>query len=183
MTNAELRIWLDRLDAHAPGEAAHGERVAVFAVATADRLGGFDLTIVRFTAALHDIGKLLLPSEMFALDREWSSVDVQAARAHVAVPEDLSDPMIDRAAILQHHERLDGHGYPHGLSGESVEPLARVISVCEAFDAMVYDVRYRPAKTESAAIEEIRRGAGTQFCPRAIEAFVSVQPLIQPLGG
>lgn len=183
MTNTELRIWLDRLDAHAPGEAAHGERVAVFAVATADRLGGFDLAVVRFTSALHDIGKLSLPSEMFAPDREWSASDVQAARAHVSVPDELIDPMIDREAILQHHERLDGHGYPHGLATESIGALARVISVCEAFDAMVYDARYRPAKSEAAAIEEIRRGAGTQFCPRAVEAFVSVQTLIQPLVG
>lgn len=181
MTESTLREWLGKLEAHAAGEAAHGERVAVYAVATADRLGDFDLRRVRVTAALHDVGKLALPAEMFQRDRDWTSADVRAIRTHVFLPEDLQDDELDRVAIEQHHERLDGIGYPEGLRGEHIGALARVISVCEAFDAMVHESRHRGAKSEAAAIEEIRRGAGTQFCPRVIEAFVAVQPLIQPL--
>lgn len=181
MTNSEIRAWLDKFEAHAPGEAAHGERVSVYAVATADRLGGLDLRQVRATAALHDLGKLQLPSKLFEVGHEWSAADVRAVRKHVELPSDLEDEHVDRVAIAQHHERLDGLGYPDGLSGQAICTLARIIAVCEAFDAMVYDARYRAAKTEAAAIEEIRRGAGTQFCPTVIEAFVAVQPLIQPI--
>lgn len=181
MTNQELRSWLGRLEAHAPGEAGHAERVAVYAVATAERLDVADLRQVRVTAALHDLGKLNIPAELFDPQRDWSAADVRLMRGHVELPEELPDPEVDGVAILQHHERLDGLGYPAGLSNSDIGQLARIIAVCEAFDAMVHDARYRPAKSEAAAIEEIRRGAGTQFCPRVIEAFVAVQPLIQPM--
>ena len=181
MTNTEIRASLGNLEAHAPGEAAHGERVSVYAVATADRLGGLDLSIVRATSALHDLGKLQLPSELFAVGHEWSAADVRAVRKHVELPSEVDDPDVDRVAIAQHHERLDGLGYPAGLSGPAICTLARIIAVCEAFDAMVHDVRYRAAKVGSGGDREIRRGAGTQFCPTVIEAFVAVQPLIQPL--
>lgn len=181
MTESTLREWLGRLEAHAPGEAAHAERVAVHAVATADRLGGIELRTARITAALHDVGKLNLPSAILAPGHAWTAADVLAMRGHVVLPAGLVDPDVDAAAIGQHHERLDGVGYPNGLRGDQIGTLARIISVCEAFDAMVHDTRYRPAKSEAAAIEEIRRGAGGQFCPRVIEAFVAIQPLIQPL--
>ncbi|MCC7435275.1 MAG: HD domain-containing protein [Methanoregulaceae archaeon] len=191
MTHHDLDTWRDRLEQHAPGEAGHSDRVSVYAVATADRLMNgpdfpgrdslADLRRVRITAALHDIGKLRLPSELFAPDRAWSASDVRLIREHVLVPDELADPELDHEAIRQHHERLDGLGYPDGLRGLDIVPLARVIAVCEAFDAMVFEARYRKPKSEEAAIEELRRGAGTQFCPSVIEAFVAVQPLIQPL--
>lgn len=191
MTHAVLDAWRNRLERHAPGEAGHSDRVSVYAVATADRLMNgpdfpgreslADLRSVRITAALHDMGKLRLPSELFASDRAWSAGDVRLIREHVLVPDELDDPELDREAIRQHHERLDGLGYPDGLRGLDIVPLARVIAVCEAFDAMVFEARYRRPKSEEAAIEELRRGAGTQFCPTVIEAFIAVQPLIQPL--
>jgi len=191
MTHAELEAWRDQLEKHAPGEAGHSDRVSVYAVATADRLvqgpafdgreALADLRRVRVTAALHDVGKLRLPNELFAVDRAWSAGDVRLIREHVLLPEGLEDPELEGDAIRQHHERLDGLGYPDGLRGPDIMPLARVIAVCEAFDAMVFEPRYRKPRSEEAAIEELRRGAGTQFCPRVIEAFVAIQPLIQPL--
>lgn len=193
MKNAELSAWRARLEQHAPGEGGHSDRVSVYSVATADRLmqgpdfpgrdSLADLRRVRVTAALHDVGKLRLPAELFVRDREWSATDVRLIRGHVLLPDGLDDPELDAEAIGQHHERLDGLGYPSGLRNSEIGQLARVIAVCEAFDAMVFETRYRKPKSEEAAIEELRRGAGTQFCPRVIEAFVAVQHLIQPLAG
>ena len=106
MTNSEIRAWLDKLEAHAPGEAAHGERVSVYAVATADRLGGLDLCHVRATSALHDLGKLLLPSELFEVGHDWSAADVRAVRKHVELPAEGALADEDVALANQRCERL-----------------------------------------------------------------------------
>lgn len=181
MTEPELREWLRRLDEHAPGEALHGERVSVYAVATAERLGVVDLRTVRVTAALHDLGKLRLPAVMFQPDRDWTAADVRAMCEHVLLPEGLADSELDAQAIKQHHERLDGMGYPGFLHAGEISLMARIIAICEAFDAIVHESRYRAARSEASALNELRRGAGTQFCPTVFEAFACVQPLIQPL--
>jgi HD-GYP domain-containing protein (c-di-GMP phosphodiesterase class II) len=76
--------------------------------------------------------------------------------------------------VLNHHEWHDGTGYPEGLAGDAIPIESRVISVCDAFDSMTSDTSYKVAMPEEAAIEELRAGAGTQFDPRIVEAFVGL---------
>jgi HD-GYP domain-containing protein (c-di-GMP phosphodiesterase class II) len=81
-------------------------------------------------------------------------------------------------AIRHHHERFDGGGYPHGLGGEAIPLGARIIHVADAFDSMLTTRVYRPARPAEEALEELRRNAGSQFCPRcvaALEAVVATQ--------
>lgn len=186
MNNARLRQWLERLDSHAPGEAAHGERVAVYATATAHAMNWDEhrLDHLRFAAALHDIGKLDVPAHLLAQGDRPSGADVLLLRGHVEAGGDLLEPELDAECcewVLAHHERWDGLGYPFGLVGSDIPLGARIIAVAETFDVLVNQTSWRPPITEQAAIDELRRCAGTQFDPEVVEAFLRVQPLIQPI--
>jgi HD-GYP domain-containing protein (c-di-GMP phosphodiesterase class II) len=77
-------------------------------------------------------------------------------------------------AIRHHHERFDGHGYPDGLAGEEIPLGARIIHVADAFDSMRSTRVYRPARRHDTALAELRKGAGTQFCPRCTTALEAV---------
>ncbi len=183
MTNQELRLLLQHLEDHHPGERAHGERVSVYAVATAATLGFSeeDLLDLRCAAALHDIGKLDLPGELLNKTGQLDGADVIALRRHAVLCKDHIASETQRDWIVAHHERWDGSGYPSGLSAEAIPLGARIISVAETFDVLLNDNRWRGPLTEDAALDEIRRCAGTQFDPAAVQAFLSVQPLIQPV--
>lgn len=161
----------------------HGERVAVYAVASGQAMGWADedLLALRVAAALHDIGKLDLPAELLAKRGRLDGAEVLRLREHTSnVADHVPDPRIVQW-IVAHHERWDGAGYPHGLSGESIPVASRLIAVAETFDVLRHDNRWRDPLTEDAALDEIRRCSGTQFDPRAVEAFLLVQPLIQPV--
>ena len=73
--------------------------------------------------------------------------------------------------VRHHHERFDGRGYPSGLAGERIPPAARIVSACDAYGAMTQDRPYRRALSSAEALEELRRGAGTQFDPSVVEAL------------
>ena len=80
-------------------------------------------------------------------------------------------------AIRHHHERYDGSGYPEGLAGEEIPLGARIIHVADALDSMLTAQIYRHALTEEDALAELRRGEGTQFCPRCVAALIRILPL------
>lgn len=181
-----MRALLAKLDSHVQGEAAHGERVAVYAVATGDALGltDEDLERLRFAGALHDIGKLSVPAEIITKTGQLEGSEVLALRSHaLAAKLHLGGtPFEDLFPIIaSHHERHDGRGYPAGLTGENIPMLSRIIAVAETFDALTHDTRWRAPLREEQAIAEIRRCAGSQFDVSVAHAFLEIQPLIQPL--
>ncbi len=185
MTPDRLREWQRRLRAHDPGEVEHGERVAVYAVAAAHRLGwgDEDLLTLRFAGALHDVGKSALPTELLSTSRP-TGAQVLELRKHPELGFDLlldQFPVDGLEWIVAHHERWDGAGYPHGLHGEDIPFGARLIAVAETLDVLLHDGRWRDPLEEAAAIEEVRRCAGTQFDPEAVEAVLAIQPLVQPI--
>lgn len=184
MTQDQLRVWLNRLNGHAPGEAGHAERVAVYAVAMGERIGLDDdeLSLLRFSAALHDIGKLAVPAEILTKSGRLSGEEVLEMRSHCErAVEFLPTAPELVTTIRSHHERWDGKGYPDGLAGSQVPPASRIIAIAEAFDAMTADARYRPPLTDTQAIDELKRGAGGQFDPAFVPVFESIQVLIQPV--
>jgi len=124
---------------------------------------------------LHDIGKAAIPEAILdkpgpLSDREWEFM-----RRHPAIGERivLAAPALANTAeiIRSTHERIDGHGYPDGLTGDSIPVGSRIIAVCDAFDAMTSERPYRPAMTDDAAILELKRNAGTQFDAEIVEEF------------
>ncbi|MEQ1935455.1 MAG: HD domain-containing phosphohydrolase [Fimbriimonadaceae bacterium] len=186
MSPAALREYLNRLEAHARGEAAHGERVAVLSTAISDAMGfdGDQLIEIRFASALHDIGKLLIDSAILSLPGPLSGEHILGIRRHCTLAAEVLGSELSPSAvswILSHHERWDGAGYPDQLAAETIPRVSQIISIAEAYDSMTSPGGYRPPISEANALEEIRRCAGTQFDPAVAHAFFEVQPLIQPL--
>jgi len=185
--NDTVRALVRALDLHEPGEGDHAERVSVYAVATAERMGlsSDDLDLIRRAAALHDVGKLSISPSLLRKLGDLTQDDIEELRQHAERALQLIDSFewLRHAVplIKHHHERWDGHGYPDGLVGEDIPLGARIIAVAESFDVLAHEGGYRPAVTEKEALAEIRSAAGTQFDPTVVNAFCLVQPLIQPL--
>jgi diguanylate cyclase (GGDEF)-like protein len=157
----------------------HLEGVAELAEAVALRLGlsEQETAVVRHAADLHDIGKVAIPDSILnkpgPLDEdEWAFV-----RRHTLIGERIltGAPALAPLARLVRstHERLDGSGYPDRLAGEEIPLGARIIAVCDAYDAMLADRPYSAARTPGDALDELRRCAGSQFDAAVVEAFVA----------
>ncbi len=185
--NDTLREVLARLEAHRPGEAGHGERVAVAAVAVGDRLGlPFESLIeLRIAAALHDAGKLAVEPGLLAKEAPLDPSELEAVRRHALLSAEVAEAhaLVRRVlpVLRHHHERWDGAGYPDGLAGEAIPLGARIVAVAEAFDAMTQGHPGRPPISEEEALAVLRAESGRQFDPAVVEAFLAVQPLIQPV--
>jgi HD-GYP domain-containing protein (c-di-GMP phosphodiesterase class II) len=185
--NDTIRDLLRQMEAHSIGEAGHAERVAVYCVATGERLGmGFDdLVRLRQAAALHDVGKITLDRALLQKLGELSTDELNELRMHAQrskkVIESLTwlEPALPM--IVHHHERWDGHGYPDGLAGKDIPLGARIIAVAEVFDTLVTGGGWRFPISDSEALIELDRCSGHQFDPEVVVAFIEVQPLIQPV--
>ena len=161
-----------------PCDLSHCARVALLAEAFAGRLG-WDAArrgTVRLGAALHDIGKLSVSRTLLGKPGGLSDEELAEVRRHPAAGArlvHLLGPL--RSAlpcVLFHHERWDGGGYPSGRGQTEIPIEARLLAVADAFDAMVSDRPYRRALPAASALEELDRGAGSQFDPCLAEAFV-----------
>ena len=130
---------------------------------------------VEHAAVLHDIGKIGIPSELLRKQGPLSTGEREHMRAHPEIGARILEP-VERLRQLAplvrfSHECWDGSGYPDGLAGEQIPLGARIISVCDAFDAMVSDRPYRGGRSAEEALVELRAHAGTQFDPAVVEAF------------
>ena len=159
-TTAELRD---------PYTAGHQRRVAQFACALAAELGWSEerIALLRIAALLHDLGKIIVPAEILSKPGTLNATEFLLIHQHAAAgAEILAD--IDfggdvSAMVLQHHERLDGSGYPAGLKGGEILPEALVLAVADTVEAMVSHRPYRPAQPLEAALAEIEKGSGRLY--------------------
>ena len=169
---------LDALAVADPDLGAHSTWVAEIASRVAGRLGlaSCEREDVRLAAALHDVGKLALPEEILQKPGPLDDEEWKLMRVHTVVGERLlrGDLELARAAeiVRASHERYDGAGYPDGVAGAEIPLGARIVAVCDAYEAMVADRPYRAALTREAAVDELRRCAGTQFDAAVVEAFL-----------
>jgi diguanylate cyclase (GGDEF)-like protein len=167
----------------------HVERVAELAGAVAEALGQAEHEVwrVRLAARLHDVGKTAIPAGILDKPGLLDEGEWEFMHRHPLIGERivLAAPALAGTAplIRSSHERVDGRGYPDGLVGEEIPLGARIIAVCDAFDAMTSERPYRGRMNVGAALEELERHAGTQFDGTVVEAFCravsldSVMPL------
>jgi HD-GYP domain-containing protein (c-di-GMP phosphodiesterase class II) len=177
---ASLAALLELVEESAPEVAAHMERTARTARLFALELGldGALLELVVRTARVHDVGKLAIPP--WVLDKPGPLA--RHERALMEAHSVIGQKILERKPVLiglgtlvrSTHERWDGNGYPDRLKGSAIPLPSRIVSVCDAFDAMTHPRAYRRHANQNTALEELRRGAGTQFDPGVIETFLSV---------
>ncbi len=158
----------------------HATRVGALArrIAEALGLGSQFAALIRETAALHDVGKIVIPDSILRKPGPLTPEEVAVMRTHTTVGAEMfgtvtaSETIAMAATIARsHHERWDGTGYPDGLAGEEIPIAARIVAVADVYDALVTNRPYRAALSETEAVNEIDAGTGSQFDPRVVEAF------------
>ncbi len=163
-----------------PYTAGHQRRVTDLALAIAHKLGWSDDTCgtLRIAGMLHDVGKLRIPAEILSKPGALSPIEVELIRIH---PQAAYEILVDVALpgpvaeiVLQHHERLDGSGYPRRISGDDILIEARVLAVADVVEAMVSHRPYRPALGVDAALKEIQAGRGTRYDVGAADACLAL---------
>jgi diguanylate cyclase (GGDEF)-like protein/putative nucleotidyltransferase with HDIG domain len=160
-----------------PQLAAHLRGVAELAETVAKALGLPDAQVreARLGAMLHDVGKMAIPDAILEKRGPLTEGEWRFLRSHTVIGERIIDGAPALAAIApivrSSHERFDGKGYPDGLAGEDIPVAARIVFVCDAFDAMITERAYAPAMPVDEALTELWRCAGTKFDPRIVSAF------------
>jgi putative nucleotidyltransferase with HDIG domain len=166
------------IDAKDPYTRGHSERVCRISLAIARELGlgEPDRQNLELSALLHDIGKIGIPESILGKKTSLSENDWQIIKKHPVLGENIVKPITQLQHLLPilraHHERVDGAGYPNGVSGEKIPLLARIIAIADTFDAMTSDRPYRSRMTEEEALEEIKKNIGKQFDSEVVEAFL-----------
>ena len=152
-----------------PYTAGHQERVARLATAIAEemRLSGELIESIRMAATLHDVGKINIPAEILSKPKKLTDIEMRIVRMHPEVGYNILAPIEFpypiAKIVLQHHEKMDGSGYPAGLTGENILLEARILAVADVVEAMASHRPYRPAFDIEKALEEISRYRGTRY--------------------
>jgi response regulator RpfG family c-di-GMP phosphodiesterase len=158
-------------------ESVHSRKVAAFCVRLGRELdlNQADLAVLEQGALIHDVGKIAIPDSILLRNGDLAPQEWEQMKRHPELGYRMlaSIPFLDQARrlVLVHHERFDGKGYPLGLSGEQLPVGARIMHVCEAYEAMTGGRSFRAARPSIQAREEIGRCAGTQFDPKVVAAF------------
>jgi PAS domain S-box-containing protein/putative nucleotidyltransferase with HDIG domain len=163
-----------------PYTAGHQRRVAQLSVAIAGKRGFTEerIELIRMGSLIHDIGKLYIPSEILTKPGRLNSIEFNMMKSHPVVgykilkKVDFIPAIVDM--VYQHHERMDGSGYPLGISGESIIPESRIIAVADTVEAMASHRPYREALGVVAALEEIKERRGTAFDAKVVDACLEL---------
>jgi putative nucleotidyltransferase with HDIG domain len=168
------------LDSKVPFLCSHSPNFLYLVMAIAEELGlkEVELKSLEYASLLHDAGKINIPIDILTKPTRLTGKELSIIRGHPAKGVELVrhlevlKPVIP--IILSHHERYDGTGYPSGLKKSKIPLGARIMTVADAFEAMVFGRPYRQRISIEEAIEEIKRKSGTQFDPKIVECFLKV---------
>jgi putative nucleotidyltransferase with HDIG domain len=169
----------DEVDRRDPYTYQHSQRVAQYSRAIARKLGlGLsEIELIELAAKVHDIGKIRIPDSILLKAGKLTDAERRVMETHSRLGFEILRPFSEYAKVLDlvltHHERYDGLGYPNGTVGRRQLLIAQVIPVADSFDAMTSNRAYRPAKSWDGAREELRRGAGSQWNPKVVEAALA----------
>ena len=179
-TDAAVGSILQAIAAKDGSVGGHSGEVADLAVAVGRRLGltGTALTELQVAGALHDLGKLAVPQEILDKPGPLTAEEWEVVRRHPAAGEEIVraiPPLAHLGPLLRAmHERWDGGGYPDGLQGERIPLPSRIVMACDAYGAITSERPYDHARPPGAAAEELRLGAGSQFDPAVVTAFLQI---------
>jgi len=178
-TEAEsmLGALADLIDLRDDQTGQHSRRVAEMCYGVARLLGlsEEESVSIQSIARVHDVGKIVVRDAVLLKAGPLSPEEQRAMQAHVKAGAQVLSHLSVYAPhvpiLLQHHERLDGHGYPNGARGDEIGLGARILGVCDAFDTMTSDRPYKVQVAEHAALSELYRHAGRQYDPKVVEAL------------
>ena len=174
---ATVRALAAAVDARDPLTQYHSRNVATLAVALSEEVGldRHRVQLIEIAALLHDIGKIGISDAVLRKTGKLTARERLHIEEHPLLGEQIlaSTRLTDILPwVVAHHEHFDGRGYPYGLSGEAIPYEARILAICDAYDAMTSDRPYRKALSTAAAIQEVDLNMGTQFDPVIAEAFI-----------
>ncbi|MFJ1736000.1 HD-GYP domain-containing protein [Streptomyces sp. NPDC088254] len=177
---ATIRALVQAVDIKDGYTRGHSERVGQASMMIARELGMDEQRVetLRFAGILHDVGKLGVPTRLLRKNGPLTPEERRVIELHPEYGHEITRGIAflgeARSAILHHHERMDGNGYPYGLAGAQIPESARVVAVADAFDAMTSTRSYSRARPVAAALEELNRCAGAHFDPRMVSALTEV---------
>lgn len=175
-----LKFMRTTLNARSEETEEHAQRMVEVSRAIGEKMGLADVALdeLELLATLHDIGKIGISDTILTKPGKLTPDEWKIMKTHTEIGYRIALSTMELAPIAEyilcHHERWDGSGYPNGLSGDNIPIHSRIISVADAFDAMIFDRIYRKAKSVNDAIEEIKRCSGTQFDPKVVEVFLGL---------
>ncbi|MCH8498389.1 MAG: HD-GYP domain-containing protein [Marinobacter sp.] len=186
-TNANALFWLARIKDQDAYTAEHCLRVAIFAIAFAKFMGlpEDDLEVVGLCGLLHDIGKLKVPDAILnkpgpLTPEEMADMQRHTQLGHQLLAADSNLDSIVADVSLQHHERMDGKGYPNQLASHQISRFARLITIVDVYDAVTSDRCYRTGRSPADAMGIIYKGRGEQFDADMVEAFIRMIGIYPP---
>jgi PAS domain S-box-containing protein/putative nucleotidyltransferase with HDIG domain len=168
------------VEARDPYTSGHQERVARLSCAIAEEMGlpKEQVTGIRMAALLHDVGKINVPAEILSKPTRLNEIEFGMIRTHPQVGynilKTIDFPFPVDKIVLQHHERMNGSGYPAGLLGQDIILEARILAVSDVVESMASHRPYRPAQTVEAALEEIQQYKGVSYDPGVVDACLRV---------
>jgi len=175
-----VKALAQAIEAKDPYTHGHSARVVEYTVLIAQKLDlpEEEKELLKYAAILHDIGKIGVRGIILNNPNGLTAEEYGEVKRHPIIGENIISPVEllqpIRPLIRHHHEWYNGKGYPDGLSGKNIPLGARILAVADAYDAMKSDRPYRKALTEETAIQEFKRGSGSQFEPKLVEIFLEI---------
>ena len=180
MQNKQMVTHLANISTHSPSLYHHSVNVAVLATAVGMSIGYNRSQLIELGvgAMLHDIGKVQLPAELLQKKERWNEAEMEIAKQHCMLGFNLLRKEHDISLLsahicLQHHERLDGSGYPQGLKGKNIHEYAQIVGICDIYDSLTSPRPWRKRYMPQDALEYLMGAGGHLFEHRLINAFRS----------